>query len=774
MLHPRAAARTRRRRRAHTRRGSGRAAGPAASRRRHGEPALRAARRRCACARPRGRARRGRRGPGRRRRGSALGAVAAQRLLAPAAAAALRCSARRARSPRCSRCAACAMPSRACARRSRPAIWRPRAHARRATSSAATPRSSIASELAGAAIQSLAENLSDSVVAPLLAYAAGGLPAAAAYRALNTADAMWGYRTPELLHRGRAAARADDLANLIPARADRALHRGALAAARRGAAGRAARPRAGALPERRLADGGDGRRPRRAPGQARLLLVQRRCARARTRPTSAARWRSSVGKALMVQGCTSHAGKSYLTAALCRLLADDGLRVAPFKAQNMSNNAGVTADGREIGRAQIVQAAAARIAPEARMNPVLVKPEADTRSQVVVLGEADREISRLPWRERRARLWPVVARVAARAARRLRRRRDRGRGQPGRDQPARRRHRQHGASRSRSRRPVLLCCDIDRGGAFAHLLGTWHCLAEPRARPARGLPAQPLPRRRVAARARARRGSRSAPACRRSASSRGSNGRCPRRTASRSRAPGAATGRIAIVALPRIANLDEFAPLGAARALRPQRRPRSRRAAVIVIPGTKTRWPTSSWLRTTGLAGRSSRRAEPACRCSASAAGCRCSARSVRDPHAVEGGGEAPGLGLLDLVTELQPGKTTRLVRVTDARRARSSTATRSTTARRRGSDARLHAERAGRPARLAYRQRAGELRARPAGARGLPRRAARWAGIAPVATPEGLDARLSAIAGACARPSTGRASAPSSDSRPDSCGRVP
>jgi adenosylcobinamide-phosphate synthase len=75
-----------------------------------------------------------------------------------------------------------------------------------------------AGELSGAAIQSLAENLSDSVVAPLLAYVAGGLPAAAAYRALNTADAMWGYRTPELLRRGWAAARADDLANLVPAR----------------------------------------------------------------------------------------------------------------------------------------------------------------------------------------------------------------------------------------------------------------------------------------------------------------------------------------------------------------------------------------------------------------------------------------------------------------------------------------------------------------------------------------------------------------------------
>ncbi len=90
-----------------------------------------------------------------------------------------------------------------------------------------------ASELSGAAIQSLAENLSDSVVAPLLAYAAGGLPAAAAYRALNTADAMWGYRTPELLHHGRAAARADDAANLDPLAAHGAAHRGPRAAAPR-------------------------------------------------------------------------------------------------------------------------------------------------------------------------------------------------------------------------------------------------------------------------------------------------------------------------------------------------------------------------------------------------------------------------------------------------------------------------------------------------------------------------------------------------------------
>ena len=144
-----------------------------------------------------------------------------------------------------------------------------------------------------AAIESLAENLSDSVIAPLLAYAAGGLPAAAAYRALNTADAMWGYRTPELLYRGRAAARADDVANLIPARltalyiAARSPHpREALRIALRDHGARA-------LSERRVADGRDGGRPRRAPRQARLVRLQRRGARAPA---------TDIGRALAVVG----------------------------------------------------------------------------------------------------------------------------------------------------------------------------------------------------------------------------------------------------------------------------------------------------------------------------------------------------------------------------------------------------------------------------------------------------------------------------------------
>ncbi len=180
--------------------------------------------------------------------------------------------------------------------------------------------------------------------------------------------------------------------------------------------------------------------------------------------------------ALMVQGTSSWAGKSLIATALCRHFARRGVRVAPFKAQNMSNNARVVAGG-EIGTAQYLQALAAGVEPEVRMNPVLLKPEAETRSQVVLHGVADPELSAVPWRERADLLWPAVAD----SLRSLLGEYDlvvlEGAGSPAEINLAECDMTNLRAAETADA-GVLMVCDIDRGGAFAHLYGTW-ALMEP-------------------------------------------------------------------------------------------------------------------------------------------------------------------------------------------------------------------------------------------------------------------------------------------------------
>jgi adenosylcobyric acid synthase len=178
-----------------------------------------------------------------------------------------------------------------------------------------------------------------------------------------------------------------------------------------------------------------------------------------------------VNGALLVAGTTSDAGKSVLTAGLCRWLARQGVRVAPFKAQNMSLNSMVTADGAEIGRAQVMQAAAARVEPSAHMNPVLLKPGSDRRSQVVVLGHPVAEVDAMGYGAHKARLREVVATSLAK----LRAEYDvvicEGAGSPAEINLRAGDLANMGLARA-AELPVIVVGDIDRGGVFAALYGT--------------------------------------------------------------------------------------------------------------------------------------------------------------------------------------------------------------------------------------------------------------------------------------------------------------
>ncbi|MCW2529311.1 MAG: hypothetical protein JWM76_4171 [Pseudonocardiales bacterium] len=175
--------------------------------------------------------------------------------------------------------------------------------------------------------------------------------------------------------------------------------------------------------------------------------------------------------ALLVAGTTSDAGKSVLTAGICRWLAREGVRVAPFKAQNMSLNSMVTPDGSEIGRAQAMQAAAAGVAPEAAMNPILLKPGSDRSSQVVVMGHPIGDADALSYRELKPRLEQYVHA----AFDDLRSRFDvvicEGAGSPSEINLRDRDLANMGLARAFDL-PVIVVGDIDRGGVFASMFGT--------------------------------------------------------------------------------------------------------------------------------------------------------------------------------------------------------------------------------------------------------------------------------------------------------------
>ena len=179
---------------------------------------------------------------------------------------------------------------------------------------------------------------------------------------------------------------------------------------------------------------------------------------------------------LMVQGTTSDAGKSTLVAALCRLLRREGVKVAPFKPQNMALNSAVTADGGEIGRAQALQAIAAGVAPTTDMNPVLLKPSSDTGAQVIIHGKVRAEMNARDYHQYKT----VAMRAVLESHTRLCAAYDavvvEGAGSPAEINLRDRDIANMGFAEAVDC-PVILVADIDRGGVFAHIVGTLACLS---------------------------------------------------------------------------------------------------------------------------------------------------------------------------------------------------------------------------------------------------------------------------------------------------------
>ncbi|MEK7796881.1 MAG: cobyric acid synthase, partial [Pseudomonadota bacterium] len=174
---------------------------------------------------------------------------------------------------------------------------------------------------------------------------------------------------------------------------------------------------------------------------------------------------------LMIQGTTSDAGKSALVTALCRWLKRRGVRVAPFKPQNMALNSAVTADGGEIGRAQAVQAQACGLDPVSDMNPVLLKPNSDTGAQVIIQGKVAADLDARAYH----RYKPIARHAVLESFRRLSERYDaivvEGAGSPAEINLRDNDIANMGFAEAVDC-PVVLVADIDRGGVFAHLVGT--------------------------------------------------------------------------------------------------------------------------------------------------------------------------------------------------------------------------------------------------------------------------------------------------------------
>lgn len=353
---------------------------------------------------------------------------------------------------------------------------------------------------------------------------------------------------------------------------------------------------------------------------------------------------------LMVLGCTSSAGKSLLVAALCRWFARLGVDVVPFKAQNMSNNARVV-DGGEIGVAQWLQALAAGLEPTVAMNPVLVKPEADTRSQVVVRGRRDAAVSALGWNDRHDLIWDAMVSSLGE----LRAAHDlvviEGAGSPAeinlRDQVNNRIVAEADAA-------AILVSDIDRGGSFAHLFGTWSLVPDATRRRLAGYVLNrfrgdaallsPGPRLLTEKTGMAHVGT--MPMLRHE---------LPDEEGATVRAePPANAPRVAIVRFPYGSNLDEFRLLPVVcRAVWSTDPADLESADWVILPGSKHVVADLAWMRGRGLDRAVERAASRGARVHGVCGGAMILGRTIDDPEGVETAGCIDGLGLIPIHTTM-------------------------------------------------------------------------------------------------------------------------
>ncbi len=358
-----------------------------------------------------------------------------------------------------------------------------------------------------------------------------------------------------------------------------------------------------------------------------------------------------MAKSIMIQGTASNAGKSLLCAGLCRIFAQDGYKVAPFKSQNMALNSAITAEGLEMGRAQVVQAQAAGVAPVADMNPILLKPTSNVGSQVIVGGVPRGTMGAVEYYRYKKQLWPDVLA----AYQRLDAAYDiivmEGAGSPA-EINLREDDFVNMGLAQRTNTPVLLCGDIDRGGVFASLYGTVKLLEEDEQALIRGLLINKF------------RGDPEIlrPGLKQLEDLTGKPvlGVVPMLDVDiddedslstrldRERRVGLID--IAVVRLPRLSNFTDFNPLERLEqvTLRYVRDPRELgNPDLIILPGTKNTMDDLRWLRESGMEAKILQHAERGGAVVGICGGYQMLGREVSDPDHVEGGGTLRGMGLL-------------------------------------------------------------------------------------------------------------------------------